>query len=388
MYKTIVFTVLFAGLLSISVASPSWAAQMDAKINPNSDESPFEMNYQRTVFIEYPNGGQIADELQGKKWRLAGSADASDLGIQELRQKINEKILADGAVTQIDDLNVNYEFQLTGRDASTSIDYRVNMEGTLTEYAIVSDSLKTLVDLGWRGMSTNDEIVIDGVELNYPINLFRDKEPRVYEVLAGTAAEEEVLSKPLLNADYIRDQPLGNWHFLFDPTGIGSEAERFGLSEEIAGFVVSSWTMGESSIREGIQETEVLHAEVVADQTYNVRSIQSPDTATLSIIGYGQPDTFDGVEIAGVTPTPPEGYGSTATGEFPVVIVYGMAGMAAIGGVAFFIFSNRSLKNEAQGQQGIDPSRLQGYQTSSSSGGYQTNRGEAQLRDETGYQAA
>jgi hypothetical protein len=63
-----------------------------------------------------------------------------------------------------------------------------------------------------------------------------------------------------------------------------------------------------------------------------------------------------------------------------------MAGMAAIGGIGFFIFSNRALKNQKEGQQGIDPSRLVGYQTSASSGGYQTNRGEAQLRDESDYQ--
>ena len=64
-----------------------------------------------------------------------------------------------------------------------------------------------------------------------------------------------------------------------------------------------------------------------------------------------------------------------------------MAGMAAIGGVGFFIFSNRALKRQEneQGQTGIDPSRLVGYQTSASSGGYQTNRGEAQLKDESDY---
>ena len=57
-----------------------------------------------------------------------------------------------------------------------------------------------------------------------------------------------------------------------------------------------------------------------------------------------------------------------------------------VAGIAFFFVSNRSLKNEKKGQQGIDPSNLVGYQTSASSGGYQTNRGEAQLRDDSDYQ--
>ncbi|MFB5612032.1 MAG: hypothetical protein ACE5RL_01885, partial [Nitrosarchaeum sp.] len=52
---------------------------------------------------------------------------------------------------------------------------------------------------------------------------------------------------------------------------------------------------------------------------------------------------------------------------------------------AFFIFSNRALKNQKVGQQGIDPSRLVSYQTSSSAGGYQTNRGESYLADTSDY---
>ena len=46
------------------------------------------------------------------------------------------------------------------------------------------------------------------------------------------------------------------------------------------------------------------------------------------------------------------------------------------------------MKNHSStGQQGIDPSKLVGYQTSASSGGYQTNRGEAQLKSDTDYES-
>ncbi len=385
MSRAIALTVLLAGLIVIGTSAPAWAAQMDAKVNPNTEESPFKINYQKTVFIEYPNGGQLFDELRGKEWTLAGTADISNPGVQDLRQKINEKISSDGSVAQIKDLNVNYEFHLKARNINTSIDYRVIVEGTLSDYVITSDSQKSLVDLGWRGMSTTEPVTIDGIEMNFPINLIKDQEPEVYAILAGTEAEE-VLHKHLINADFINEQPLTNWHFLFDPTGIGVDAGQFGLSEDIAGFVVSIWTMGESSIREGRQVERVFEAEIVADQPYVIRSVQSSDTATLAVIGFGAIDVLDGVEIAGVTPTPPEGANITSTGEFPYMIIYGMAGMAAIGGIAFFIFSNRALKNEAVGQQGIAPDRLVGYQTSASSGGYQTNRGEAQLADDSSYQ--
>jgi hypothetical protein len=381
----LILTVLLAGLIVIGTSTPVWAAQLDAKINPNNDESPFKMNYQKTVFIEYPNGGNLFDELRGHEWTVEGTADLSDPGVQELMIELNKGIADDGSQARISDLNVSYDFHLKARNINTSIDYRVILEGTLTNYVITDDGQRILVDLGWRGLTTDKEIVIDGVEINIPINMLRDQEPEAYTFFAGTEAED-VLEKHLINADFILEQPLTNWHFLFDPTGINADASTFGLSSEIAGFVVSSWTMGESSLREGRQVERVFEAEIMADQLYVVRSVQSSDQANLSAIGFGALDTLDGVEIAGVTPTPPEGYATTSTGEFPVMIVYGMAGMAALGGIGFFIFSNRSLKNTEQSQQGIDPSRLQGYQTSASSGGYQTNRGEAQLKDDSSYQ--
>ena len=68
------------------------------------------------------------------------------------------------------------------------------------------------------------------------------------------------------------------------------------------------------------------------------------------------------------------------------MIIYGMAGMAGIGAIAVLFMSSRKLKaEEGQGQQGIDPSQLQGYATSASSGGYQTVRGEAQLKGDSAY---
>lgn len=385
MSKTIILTILLAGLIVAGTSIPVWAAQFDARINPNSDESPFKMSYLKTIFIEYPNGGNLFDELRGKAWTVSGTADSSNPGVQELIGKLNRGIADDGSQARISDLNVSYDFQLKARNINTSIDYRVIIEGTLIDYVITQDSQRTLVDLGWRGLSAEGPVVIDGLDINIPINLIKDKEPGVYTFLTGTEAEE-ILHKNLINADFILEQPLTNWHFLFDPTGINVDAGTFGLSEDIAGFVVSSWTMGESSFREGIQIERVFEAEITSDENYVVRSVQSSDQGNLAAIGFGALDIIDGVEIAGITPTPPEGYATTSTGGFPIMIVYGMAGMAAVAGIAFFIVSNRSLKREAQGQQGIDPNRLVGYETSASSGGYQTNRGEAQLRDDTDYQ--
>ncbi|MEE9565366.1 MAG: hypothetical protein V3V83_01085, partial [Nitrosopumilaceae archaeon] len=227
--------------------------------------------------------------------------------------------------------------------------------------------------------------VIDGVDINRPISVLQSQEPGVYSLMQGSEAEI-LLSQNLIDAEGIKNQPLGNWHFLFDPTGINVDASTFGLSEEIVGFVVSSFTMGESSIREGRQVERIQEATFVADKEYFVRTVQSADSAEIDIIGFAAIETVYGAEAFGVSPTPPEGYATTSTGEFPIAIIYGMAGMAGIGAIAILIISNRKLKKEeGMGQQGIDPSQLRGVATSASSGGYQTVRGEAQLIGESEY---
>ena len=385
MSKAIVLTILLAGLIVFSTSTPVWGAQLDSRINPNNDESPFKVSYLKTIFIEYPNGSDLFNELSLKEWTVSGTADSTNPGVQKLMAELNAGIQSDGSQAMISDLNVTYDFHLKGRTIQTSIDYRVVLEGTISNYNIVKDSQKTLVDLGWRGLTTTAPIVIDGVEINIPLGILQTDEPILYNTFVGTDAEN-VLNRELINADFILEQPMTNWHFLFDPTGINADASTFGLDDSIAGFVVSSWTMGESSIREGRQVERVYEAEVMADELYTIRSVQSSDQANLHLIGFGALDILDGVEIAGVTPTTPDDYMTTSTGGFPIMIIYGMAGMAALGGIGFFIFSSRSMKNTPTEQQGIDPSHLVGYQTSASSGGYQTNRGEAQLKSDTDYE--
>ena len=384
------YAVLVAGLMVAGTAVPALGAQMEVHLDPETNVSPFQVVYQRAVIISFPVGSEMSELLYGKEWVLEGRAGLEDAAVQHLRDDINSRLLADRSITSIGGLVAEYDFHLTGRDDNASIDYQVVLTGNITNYIVTQDQIRKLLDLGWRGMSSDESVVVDGVDINIPLNVLRDHEPAIYELVQGTEAGE-ILSMPLINADYILEQPMANWHFLFDPTGVSVDAARYNLSSELEGLVVSSWTMGESSWREGIQKEKTWHATITGNAnpaipdgtSYDLRAVQSADNAVITVVGFGSLDVLDGVETARVTPEAPA---ETATGDFPVAIIYGMAGLAAAGGGLFFVFSNRALKNEKQGQQGIDPSRLVGYQTSAASGGYQTNRGEAQLRDDSDYQ--
>lgn len=386
MLKSLLFALFFSGLL-ISGGTFAWAAQLDARINPASETADFEIKYQRNIFIEYPEGGELADNLRGKEWEISRFADSSNPGVQEIIKKLNDKIQADGSSSRITDLKVDYNVRLIGRGDNTSIDYKIILFPTLSFFTIRqgTDTSPALIDAAWRGLTVTGPIIVDGVEINQPISAIKTEEPESYSVFLGTEAEM-LLSKNIIDAEGIKNQPLSNWHFLFDPTGINVDASTFGLSEEISGFVVSSFTMGESSIREGRQVEKVEEVSFIADKEYFVRAVQSADSAEIDLIGFANIESSYGAEALGVSPTPPEGYATTSTGGFPVMIIYGMAGMAGIGAILVLFMSSRKLKKEeGMGQTGIDPALLRGVATSGASGGYQTVRGEAQLASDADY---
>ena len=104
----------------------------------------------------------------------------------------------------------------------------------------------------------------------------------------------------------------------------------------LTGSVLSSFTMGESSLREGLIREQVNDATFTSDKVYLIKSIESSANASIDIIGFANRDILGTSEIFGVTPNAPEGYASTSSGEFPAFILYGMAGMAAIGGAVMY----------------------------------------------------
>ena len=370
-------------MLTLTVV-PAFGAQMEFRMLPEEQNATATVKFQRTIFLEYENGGQLADELMGKKTSKVFSVTSD-----EIRDRINYYLKntaeTDAVVTNV---QVDYDAQLTGRAINTSIDYKIvltlDLQGhILREY---SGSSPALIDMDWRGFIVDGPIVLDirGVnnEINLPISYIAQASPSLYSAVQGSEAET-ILNYPIIDSTGIKAQPLGNWHFLFDPTGINVDASQFGLSDELAGRVWSSFTMGESSFREGIQIEKTHEATFTADKSYIIRAIESADSANVHIGGFASVDVLGISEVFGVSPTPPEGFATTSSGEFPVMIIYGMAGMSGIVGIGVFIISEKKRKKDAgQGQTGIDPSRLRAASTSTGAGGYKTNRGEAYLDDE------
>ena len=386
--------IIIASLTVIMIAStiaPAFAAQMEFRTWVQSDSvDEVEIKFQRTVIINYDEGGMLADELRGQKFAKTFTVTSADPGVNELRDRINYQLSQAGSSAAVTDVQLDYDTKLTGRGLNTSIDYKVILTVTITNHVLRESSggNSGLVDMNWRGIMVPGEVTVNakGIdhEINLPISFIADVAPGLNSAIMGSGAET-LLNTPIMDASGIKNQPLGNWHFLFDPTGINVDAAQFGLSEELAGVVWSSFTMGESSFREGIQTEKEHEATFTTDQTYDLRTIESADSANAFFAGFANIDVLDNQEVVGVYAEAPEGYATTATGEFPVMIIYGMAGFAGMAGIAIFLVSEKKRKKDAAAgnvQTGIDPSQLVGADTSTGSGGYKTNRGEAHLKSD------
>ena len=373
-------------VIAISGLTPVFASsQLDITIDPDAGIAVAKMTYQRSITFDYSQGGKLADVLVGKSDKIAFSASSDTIGMTSLIGNLNSYIASKGSQAQITDLDLEYLVILTGRSDNASIDYKIVLKPTIQGFVIKegSGNAPTLIDVDWRGFGALGPVVITSpihgdVEINLPISAIQTFIPSMG--LAMQAGESgELLNTRLMDGDGIKDQPIGNWHFLFDPTGIGVDAAQYGFQ---TGSVISSFTMGESSLREGLIREQIHEATFTSDKVYVIKSIESSANASIDIFGFANRDTLGSSEIFGVTPNAPEGYASTSSGEFPAFILYGMAGMAAIGGAAMMLMSKRKLSKEKghYNQTGIDPSNLTGVQTSASAGGYQTVRGEAHLK--------
>ena len=377
-------------LITVSSLTPAFASsQLEVTIDPDSNVALAKMTYQRSIVIDYSDGGKLADTMNGKSGVISFTADKSTPGMQSLIIKLNSYIAGKGSQAQITDLKLDYLATMTGRDSNLSLDYKIVLRPLVENFVIKAGSASspTLIDIDWRGFGAVGPVVIytqqyGDIEINLPISAF-DKLLPPSLVLSLKASEAgELLSTRMLDADGIKNQAVGNWHFLFDPTGISVDASQHGLDSEISGSVVSRFTMGESSLREGLIRELVNESMFTSDKVYTIKTIESSANASVDVIGFANRDVLGSSEIFGVTAQAPEGYASTSSGEFPAFILYGMAGMAAIGGVAIMLISQRKLKKEGKNlrQTGIDPTQLTGVATSASAGGYQTVRGEAQVK--------
>ena len=353
------------------------AAQLDAKISTGEDTINPSFQFLRVIYIEYPNGGEIAKLLQGKTQTVSFSADSKTIGMDNMINQINQNLRSIPSDAFVTDAKINYQAILSGNENSAVIEYKIELIPTITNHVIQSQSEKSTIDATWRGIKLDQPILIDTEYGSFDINNPKSAlDVLLPDVMAKIKDKNiKILELPILDASGILNLSLYKWQSLFDNTAIISGAVEYKFSGK---YVITHYTMGECSVEVGACNDRKWSQDFETDKKYSIKIIESQDDASIAIEGYADSSTFGGIEVFEtslkntVSDMPETG--------FPGGVMYGMASMAVIGGIVMFVFSNRKLKQDKnQGQTGIDPAYLRSYETSDSAGGYKTNRGESYL---------
>ena len=373
--KQLLITVL---ILSGSLQT-AWAAQLDTKILVEENTISPSFSFLRIIYIEYPEGGEIAQLLRGENQKITFTADSSTPGMKKLIDKINENLKSLPSTVIVTGTQVNYQAMLSGNQNSAVMEVKLNLIPTLSNPVIKQQGDSRTIDANWRGITLESPIFLETqygtFDINNPKAALKIMIPKVMEKFEDSNVD--ILELPLVDSSKILELPLYKWHSLFDNTAIIASSEIFNYTGK---HVLTYYSMGECNIFDGFCEDREWIQELELDKKYQIVMIESRDDASITIEGYSQPSSLGSIETFEVSLSAPVS-DKPATDEFPVIVMYGMAGLAAIGGISMFIFSSRKLKKDHdQGQTGIDPAHLTAFETSNSAGGYKTNRGEAYMK--------
>lgn len=285
--------VAILSLLSFTILITQYAfgASLSTWINPSSDNSKFFIDYQRTIFIEYENGSQLAEQLQGKNLHINASGNTTDVEVKKLIEQLNQQIASDGSNASITGLSVGYDANLIGRSKIASIDYKISFEGVISNYTIHENLDTALVDIEWLGLTVEGPIEIKGVEINLPISLIKENEPEIYEKILGTEIENLFLTN-LINASGIKASSHNNWHFRLNPEY--PDPTKFGLPYDESNPVVSIFIMGQCNLRGSSCGEHIDEVRFTIDKEYVAKVVEERDSLLISVLGFGKITTLDG----------------------------------------------------------------------------------------------
>ena len=294
----------------------------------------------RFITIQYPPGSQLAKEFDGKNERVTFTMNSTEDGMNQLISTINQVLRTEKqSPVQIVNATLDYTASIRGEADKVSLAYKVVLKPTISRFVLERNSEQgTIVDLDWRGIVINQPIILDSQEygminVNYPIGLLQVTHPDFAQKILNSSAAQ-IINDPLFTFQEI-GAPMDRWHFLFDPTGSQAGAAGAGYIEEGQSKVVSIYSLGESSFREGTHSAVEKNAVATIDGTQmSLHASTPPPSGQIQLTGFARTAQAGGGELAFVTSQAPAGT-TTATGGFPIQVLLVLGGM--MGAVAIFV---------------------------------------------------
>ena len=337
----VLILILSLGLASYLILNQSYdvyGIQLTASMVPTTDLGEASWSAIRFMTIEYPPDSALAQEFNGVSETVRFTMEADEDGMPQLIQAFNNAMATQkSSPVRIDNATLTYTGQLRGTEDQLSLSYNVQLNPSIMSNIVLSSENQTadVVDLDWRSISVTDPLTLaspyGNIDINYPVGLLQANHSEVGGQLMDAEAAQ-IMTDPLFNFQDV-GRPMDTWHFLFDPTG--SQAGAVGFEEIGGARVVSIYSLGESSFREGtFQETEKEASATVDGAPVTVTATTPATSAQITLAGFSTIRESGDHEFAVVTQEAPAGT-TTATGGFPIQVLLVLGGM--MGAVAVFV---------------------------------------------------
>ncbi|WP_415283067.1 hypothetical protein [Candidatus Nitrososphaera sp. FF02] len=345
---SVVVATLFAAFLSFGVFPSAFANDMTGILIPQTDRAETHFIGVKNISLRYPAGSEISQALSGQNARVQftveGFSNSTDNGISNAIAAFNKALVDAQSPAQVTEMEIRYTTTIRGFEDSALMNFKIEAIPKMDKFVISSGEEGDAVDLLWRGIHVTEPIRVNPpatescigdaneLEINIPLNVIGACYPELAEQIDNSEAQE-IFTAPVLNFERFQ-QSMDTWHFLFDPSGSLVESSAF-FREESGAKVVSIYSLGESSFREGTFEAEEedVTATIGGAQVEAHSQIPKP-SGQIQIAGFSTVQTGAGGGFAIVTQEAPANV-QQATGNFPLMVLLVLGGM--MGAIAIFI---------------------------------------------------
>jgi hypothetical protein len=342
-YYATVFAGILSTLLILGLVSQAYAADMTATLITEKGTTIPRFTGVKNVTIKYPEGSPISQQLNGKTERIDFTVNGTskDAGMADLIQATNKALAGVKSPAQVTAVNVHYTAKITGGPDSTLMSIKTDYQPTLEKFILSKGDTQAggdIIDLQWRTLVVDGPVKVKSpefgdVNINQAIGALEVKYPDIASKLSSSDVGK-VLQEPVLDFSRFNPQMSSSWHHLFDPISTYGTGTITG-SEYGSAKVLSVYSLGESSIREGTFEAQETTGSATIDgAAVSVKSSTPPPSAQITVAGYLDVKGAQGQEYGIVAADAPAG-AVTSSGGFPIQVLLVLGGM--MGAIAFFV---------------------------------------------------
>ena len=276
--------------------------------------------------------------------------------IQNLLNLVNEQFQKKNSIVRATAANVSFIVDIRQfSDTETSVDQRISMDLTLENFVIpnANDPSHKYIDLNWRDFKINEPITLQftnmnsqsknttKIDINHPLSMLYSLNPSFKNEINSNSTDTQILNNPLIDFSKL-SLPMDNWYHLFDPAPRLAETKGYGFKGEANGAnVVTIYSLGEGSIREGKHEDTTYSVIFGNNRQYKADLIQPAPNGRIDILGYSKIVSSPGGEDTAIISQTNEG-GSSYAGNFPFVVLGGLGAMMAVVVVIVLIKSRKT----------------------------------------------